>query len=110
MGSTAEKSAPAAEKSQASATQIFLRSQGTVGGPPHYSSDIEVAWHVVEKLRERRFRIEIASAEGNQSGYTVAATETMLPDASTTRRVIRTEATAPLAICLVALRASGVDV
>lgn len=82
--------------------------QSPFGGPAHYSSDIGAAWQVVEKLRDRGYRIVIASAERNQSGYTLTVTPTTLSEGGTEGRVTHTEATAPLAICLVALRASGV--
>jgi hypothetical protein len=78
--------------------------------PPDYSSDIGAAWQLVENLRERGHRIEVGSVARNQSAYTVTATPIERSDASTKGRVTHTEATAPLAICLVALRASGVDV
>jgi hypothetical protein len=122
MGSTAEKSAAAAEKSARGGSSVTptLRDidrlvaermfgvrpcrastpanlgsaggpalihgdweQGTPGGPPHYGLDIGAARQSTPMERS---------------------------DASTKGRVTHTQATAPLAICLVALRASGVDV
>jgi hypothetical protein len=66
------------------------------GGPPFYSTDIAAAWDVVEKMRERRadfyirfvstWTVEFDSVAGDYNGYTDGDT-------------------APLAICLAALKA-----
>lgn len=65
---------------------------GTVGGCPHYSTDIAAAWPVAEKLRETHGEVWIRSTESGWWNCRLAETG-----------VNRSETTAPLAICLAAL-------
>lgn len=70
--------------------------------PPRYSTDIAAAWEVFE-ASEKEWRMDIISRDSdNRDGWIVGSYD---PD-----RVISKGRTAPLAICLAALKAKGVDV
>lgn len=72
--------------------------------PLHYSTSIEAAWQVVEEL-VKRGKVFIVKGDGLRTGdhnprWTVLCDNQPRVDADT----------APLAICLAALKASGVEV
>ncbi len=64
---------------------------------PAYSTDIAAAWQVVDKLHALSFYLEVGSAGWMARFANISATEA-------------SAATAPLAICLAALKAVGVTV
>lgn len=66
---------------------------------PHYSTDISAAWLVVEKLNNEGYRIFIDNGNKWMCQFIV-------PDKWSTQHP---EDTAPMAICLAALKAKGVD-
>ena len=83
--------------------------QGTLGGPARYTTDIAAAWQLVEKMRERGFGVLIACG-AEVSKYEVEITPAQSEYAKGERRIVFTEATAQLAICLAALKAYGLDI
>lgn len=82
---------------------------GMLGGPARYTTEIAAAWQVVDKMLERRFGV-VMSRHAEGSGYEVELTPTRSAHAKQEREAASTEATAPLAIGLAALKAYGVDV
>ena len=83
--------------------------QGTLGGPARYTTDISAAWQLVDKMHERGFGIVIAHG-AEDSKYKVEMRPAQPEYAKEEGRIIFTEATAPLAICLAALKACGLNV
>ena len=80
---------------------------GTLGGPPRYTTDIAMAWRLLDKMHERHFGVVIAHRAEDPT-YEVELSPMKSADAEHGSRVA--EGTAPLAICLAALRAYGIDV
>lgn len=79
---------------------------------PHYSSDIRAAWEVVEKIRSmKRFGsglpFKIQQQDNLENGLWCVETSELSADYH--KRVWVKADTAPLAICLAALKAVGVD-
>ncbi len=66
-------------------------------GVPQFSTDIAAAWHVVEKMRERRIHLELGSRI--DGSWLVSFGNLRAFDNS-----------APRAVCLAALKAVGVEV
>lgn len=68
---------------------------------PLYSSDIAAAWSIVEKMQELgwTFAIELFEDNGNYSAY--------FKNTQNRDRYVGNADTAPLAICLAALKALG---
>lgn len=73
---------------------------------PQYSTDMSAAWEVVEKLRLLGYQGGIDWARP-ESGYKCAFGASLIPPHQ--RQSSRTE-TAPLAICLAALKVMGVSI
>jgi hypothetical protein len=82
---------------------------GMLGGPARYTTEIAAAWQVVDKMLERGFGV-LMSGRAQGSGYEVALTPTQSAHGKQERAAASMEATAALAIGLVALKAYGVDV
>jgi hypothetical protein len=68
---------------------------------PHYSTDIAAAWEIVEKLHGQSFRIETGSDGVNRYRCFSYYKDTNISVRATT---------APLAICLLALKVMGIDI
>ncbi|GIO25380.1 hypothetical protein [Oceanobacillus sp. J11TS1] len=79
-------------------TLIYL-TEGGFNYIPRYSEDIKDAWKVVEKF----FRVDIETGNSRTEHFVILRTETGL-----TRSVYAK--TAPLAICLAALKTQGIEV
>lgn len=65
---------------------------------PNYSSDITAAWEVVEKMEGEWFNLSAASPKGWYAAFGSPDNESTYGD------------TAPLAICLAALKTKGIDI
>ncbi len=70
---------------------------------PHYSTDIAAAWQVVEKMAEGGLRLSLDRFGGDPWWAEFA-------DEGWEQGAQATSATAPMAICLAALKAKGVEV
>lgn len=68
--------------------------------PPNYSTDIAAAWEVVEKLQARFLRVDVSAI--NSDGFTVKIWVSEYAD-----HIYAMGDTAPLAICLAALKSVG---
>ena len=80
---------------------------GPAGGCPKYSTDIAVAWSVVEKLNENGWYVWVFS-HGAHYGCWMERFDVNKDDTVSERRIPACEAdTAPLAISLAALKAAG---
>ncbi len=103
--------------------QIGERSYYSPFSLPHYSTQIAAAWLVVEKFRARQTPVELYGEEWHDGGdWTCkiihptqnknygSGTVTILGEATVTvKGAERGSPSAPLAICLAALEAVGVD-
>lgn len=73
---------------------------------PLYSTDIAAAWEVVEKLKSLGFKVGVDEEGSDLAACVVAKSERGIVHVIASE----TAATAPLAICLAALRACGVEI
>jgi|CXWL01.1.fsa_nt_gi hypothetical protein len=97
---------PTYDKAVINALKIFGDRRGAIipyWDEPCYSTDISAAWLVVEKLRERGWKIELF---GRTDCWCVLFEQG--PN-HTLQTAIEDADTAPLAICLAALKAVGVE-
>ena len=78
----------------------FCEPGGPWGAVPHYSTSIEAAWQVVEKLRTIRQHVQVHA----NNGWGCSAWNVRKVDA--VGLVAGTAETAPLAICRAALKAT----
>jgi hypothetical protein len=85
------------------------RAENTWQRLPHYSTNLTAAWQVVEKMAEKGWRV-CFSDNGNTHAERWDCRFFREPGTSSKDRVIAICDTAPLAICLAALRACGVEV
>lgn len=82
---------------------LTFDSSGLWGGMPHYSTNIADAWKVVEKMENtHRFSLHRTVKE---NGWQV-----IFWDIETDAHRSLVAETAPLAICLAALRCKGIDI
>lgn len=90
-------------QSQAWANEADLVAGPCDHEPPPYSTNMTFAWPVVERLRERGFDVDVTARPGWQYGCRVA------PKGAFNTPAVKFEAadSAPMAICLAALRAVG---
>ena len=91
-----------------SPNQLYWRKDGKLfmfDNLPHYSTDIAAAWQVVEKIKGKYRGVEI--------GYRLGGWFCQIEDGTSDideRYIAQAEAdTAPLSICLAALKAVGVE-
>jgi len=82
---------------------------GSIGGPARYTTDITTAWRLVDKMHERGLGVVIAR-RAEDPAYKVELSPTKSASADAGRSAMAIERTAPLAICLVALKMHGIDI
>jgi hypothetical protein len=70
--------------------------------PPEYSTDIAAAWKLVEKFTREEVKIDIRNSHSNKAQWTVIIAKSPKDAWDLTQAD-----TAPLAICLAALKAVG---
>lgn len=73
---------------------------GVDGWLPHYSTNIAAAWEVVERFHSAGIRVD-TGLDGKGNRYRVRII---------TRNITQRAKTAPMAICLAALKAKGIEV
>lgn len=81
---------------------------GKRSGIPPYSQKIEFAWRVVEKLFKDGMIVDVLSDIQSQNEYKIGYIVKILDSSSNT--IARKNESAPLAICLAALKSVGVEV
>jgi len=84
--------------------------QGELGGPAQYTTEIAAAWKLIEHMHELGFGVAIRRRAKDFKYEVELRTAQPVQFAKEVGRVISKQATAPLAICLAALKASGLDV
>jgi hypothetical protein len=77
---------------------------GETANPPNFSTDITAAWQVVEKMRERGYRLGLRTWVRSAEGEAVFV-DPKRERASEGNGAF--DASVPLAICIAALRAVG---
>jgi hypothetical protein len=72
---------------------------------PHYSTDIAEAWRVVEKMREKGWDVMV-----DTTGYPGEEWRCLMWQGERERWIPAAAQSAPMAICLAALKANGIEV